>query len=114
MSSSPSCFHGFPVEQCASCRTCSRGLTAGRCGRCLAESTVAGRRRLASSPAPEPPSEEHQGWQILYVPAVSGWQVQPPEADVMEGSYRSAFLARKAVDEWIANPPAARPSNRRS
>jgi len=65
----------------------------------------------AATPVPTP--EEHQGWEIFYVPAVSGWQVRPPQADVMEGSYRSAFLARKAVDEWIANPPAARPPNRR-
>ena len=110
---SSSCIHGFPVEQCASCRTCPHGLNASRCGRCLAENTAAARRRLVATPHPELTSEEHNGWEILYVPALSGWQVRPPEADVMEGSYRSAFLARKAVDEWIANPPVARSSSRR-
>ena len=109
---SSSCIHGFPVEQCASCRSCPHGLTASRCGRCLAETSAAARRRLAATPAPHPASEEHNGWEILYVPAVSGWQVRPPQADVIEGSYRSAFLARKAVDELIANPPVA-PSGRR-
>jgi hypothetical protein len=109
---SASCIHGFPTEQCASCRTCPHGLTASRCGRCLSENTAAARRRLAAAPQPELPSEEHNGWEVFYVPALSGWQVRPPQADVMEGSYRSAFLARKAVDEWIANPPVVRASSR--
>jgi hypothetical protein len=104
--------HGFPVEQCASCRTCPHGLSAARCGRCLTESTAAARRRAAAAAPPAHPSEEHQGWEIFYVPAVSGWQVRQPEAEVLEGSFRSAFLARKAVDEWIANRPAGRSSNR--
>jgi hypothetical protein len=93
--------------------TCSHGFQKARCARCNAETTATARRRTSAVPAATPPSEEHRGWNIFYEPAVSGWQVRAPEAATMEGSFRSLFLARKAVDEWIANPPPARASNRR-
>lgn len=78
----------------------------------MAESSAVARRKpvLASQPQPD---EEREGWEIFFVPALSGWQVRAPEAAVMDGSFRSLFLARKAVDNWIANPPIARVSNRR-
>jgi hypothetical protein len=102
---SDSCIHGFPINHCASCRTCPHGLATSRCGRCLAESTAIARRKPVSAQGSQPPpDEEREGWEIFYVPALSGWQVRAPEAAVMDGSYRSLFLARKAVDSWIANP----------
>lgn len=92
------CIHGFPAEQCASCRICPHGLLAARCGRCLTSTrTAAGRAAAATAAAPH--SEEHRGYEIFYVPDVSGWQYRDPDANSSALSYRSAFLARKAVDE---------------
>ena len=48
---------------------------------------------------PDGPVEEHLGYEIFYVPAVSGWQYRDPDARQSPLSYRSAFLARKAVDQ---------------
>ena len=111
---SESCIHGFPTTQCAACRPCPHGIVTSRCSRCLADSTATARRRLVSTNVQAQPDEEREGWEIFYVPALSGWQVRAPAAAVMEGSYRSLFLARKAVDNWIANPPMVRASGRRS
>lgn len=90
---SPSCIHGFHQGQCASC------------------SPLASRRPV-DAPV-DNASEERQGWEIFYVPALSGWQLRSPEATVTRDSYRSLFLARKAVDQLIANPPAPRSTSRR-
>jgi hypothetical protein len=93
-----SCIHGFDAEQCASCHTCSHGLAAARCGRCAAAATASARRR--PKPAVEtPPSVKHAGFEIYYVPEVSGWQYRAPDSTTSALSYRSVFLARKAVDE---------------
>jgi hypothetical protein len=92
------CIHGFSADQCASCRTCSHGLPTGRCGRCLASTTPAA-RRIAIATAATPPAEEHLGYEIYYEPAVSGWLYRDPDANSSPLSYRSAFLARKAVSE---------------
>jgi hypothetical protein len=92
------CIHGFRTEECASCRTCPHGLTSSRCGRCIATAANAGRKRPAVSTVTRP-SVEHGGFEIYYVPAVSGWQYRSPDAGPSPLSYRSAFLARKAVDE---------------
>jgi hypothetical protein len=88
---SVSCIHGFQQGQCATCSPVDS--------------------RPADS-ATDGTSEERQGWEIFYVPAVSGWQLRSPEATVVPDSYRSLFLARKAVDHMIANPPPARPAKR--
>ena len=108
---SDSCIHGFLTDHCASCRSCPHGLVASKCGRCLAQSAASARRKPAAT-TPQQPDEEHAGWQIFYVPALTGWQVRAPEAQIMDGSYRSLFLARKAVDNWIANPPSVRASRK--
>jgi hypothetical protein len=108
------CIHGFDPGQCAACRTCPHGLAASKCGRCLAAQSSAARRRPPLATVPELPDEEHQGWEIFFVPALSGWQIRQPDATPLPESYRSLFLARKAVDEMIANPPAAKPTKRRS
>jgi len=107
---SDSCVHGFPTNHCASCRTCPHGLVASRCGRCAARTTASARRKAAPAAGQQTPDEEREGWEIFYVPALTGWQVRAPQSSVMEGSYRSLFLARKAVDNWIANPPTIRAS----
>ena len=86
------CIHGFTRGQCASCQPTAAGVSAPK--------------------SIEGDVEDRQGWEIFYVPAVSGWQVRAPESEVLPDSYRSLFLARKAVDQMIANPPALRPAKR--
>jgi hypothetical protein len=103
------CIHGFEAGQCASCRTCPHGLVATRCGQCLAETASTSLAATADGGLPEP--EARNGWEIFYAPEVTGWRVRAPEAAVLPDSYRSLFLARKAVDELVANP-AARPAKR--
>jgi hypothetical protein len=92
------CIHGFRTEECASCRTCPHGLISSRCGRCITAAANAGRKRPAVSTV-TPPSHEHAGFEIFYVPAVSGWRYRRPDGEASSLSYRSAFLARKAVDQ---------------
>ena len=92
------CIHGFRADQCASCRTCPHGLTAGGCGRCLAASSTAARRRLSLAPIEQPAPEDHHGFEIFYAPAVNGWLFRAPDSTASAESYRSVFLARKAID----------------
>jgi hypothetical protein len=91
------CMHGFPAEQCAACRTCPHGLTAGRCGRCSAASAAASRRRLVAAPPDATAKHDHDGFEIFYAPEVNGWRFRGPDSSSTE-SYRSVFLARKAID----------------
>jgi len=102
------CKHGFPTEQCAACRTCPHGLTAGGCGRCSAATAAATRRRVRADPAAESSSlVAHEGFEIYYAPEVSGWQFRGPESVHSTQSYRSVFLARKAIDELPNRPRTA-------
>ena len=67
-----------------------------RCGRCAA--ATASTRRAIPAAVPQA-SEEYAGFEIFYDPAVSGWYYRATEgATASSQSYRSAFLARKAVD----------------
>lgn len=50
----------------------------------------------------EHPSEERAGFEIVYVPALSGWQVRGDDGATSDESYRSIFLARKAADDLAA------------
>jgi hypothetical protein len=93
------CKHGFPIEHCASCRTCPHGLTASGCGRCLAATATASRRRLAPAPLEGTATHDHNGYQIFYVPEVNGWYFRGPDSETSAESYRSVFLARKAIDQ---------------
>jgi hypothetical protein len=103
------CIHGFRTEECTSCRTCPHGLVTSRCGRCIrASSTPAGRKALLVAHG-DHPSEERSGFEIVYVPELSGWQVRSDDIATSEESYRSIFLARKAADD-LASAASARES----
>jgi hypothetical protein len=95
-STATACIHGFPSEQCGSCRTCAHGLSASACPRC--------RAAVAPRKAPDPTGDlsvhEHAGSEIFYDPDVTGWRYRPVDGAASARSYRSAFLARRAVDEW--------------
>jgi hypothetical protein len=73
--------------------------------------------RVKAAAAPGRPAEAHRGFEIYYVPELSGWQFRAPDSSLSPVSYRSTFLARKAIDE-IATPvdgsgttsPATKPS----
>ena len=92
------CIHGFRTEQCAACRSCPHGLVSSQCGRCVkATSTPAGRKALLSA-VHAYPSEQRAGFEIFYVPSLNGWRYQADESAPSVESYRSVFLARKAVD----------------
>jgi hypothetical protein len=104
--STKQCIHGFSVEQCGSCRTCQHGLSTAACGRCNAPV----RTRKAAEPVGDRSTHEHAGHEIFYEPAVSGWRYRAPDAAASELSYRSAFLARKAVDARITSGPDAAPA----
>jgi hypothetical protein len=78
-----------------------------RCGRCIrASSTPAGRKAQLVQHG-DHPSEERHGFEIVWVPELSGWQVRAPGGLPSDESYRSIFLARKAADE-MASVVAAR------
>jgi hypothetical protein len=49
----------------------------------------------------------HEGFEIYYAPEVSGWQFRGPESVHSTQSYRSVFLARKAIDELPNRPRTA-------
>jgi hypothetical protein len=100
------CIHGFRTEQCAACRACPHGLVSSQCGRCLkASSTPAGRKALLSAVGTYP-SEQRAGFEIFYAPELNGWRYRADEIAPSVESYRSVFLARKAVDQLAAAEPA--------
>ena len=93
------CIHAFRADECAACRNCPHGLMTSRCSRCIkASSTPALRKAAINSHGVHPP-EEHAGLEIVYVPALNGWQILSDGAALSGESYRSAFLARKAADQ---------------
>jgi hypothetical protein len=107
------CIHGFRTEECTACRSCPHGLVTSRCSRCIkASSTPAGRKALLVAHG-DHPSEERAGFEIFYVPELNGWQVRSNDEAASAESYRSVFLARKAVDD-LAAAGAAREAKRNS
>lgn len=101
------CIHGFPTEQCASCRDCPHGLAVNRCTRCRAAATS---RKASTTASVTHAPEEYAGYEIFYEPGLTGWRYRAADATPSELSYRSRFLARRAVDEAIAgeaNPETA-------
>ena len=106
------CIHGFRAEECAACRTCPHGLVSSQCGRCIkASSTPAGRKALISA-VHSYPSEQREGFEIFYEPAINGWRYRADESAPSVESYRSVFLARKAVDQLAAQATVAGPKRR--
>ena len=108
---SSQCIHGFPTEQCVSCRTCPHGQITSVCAKCRAPVT-ARTTAAARTAAVQPPSEEHAGYEIFFEPAVSGWRYRGKDDAASQLSYRSAFLARKAVDGLGNGETAAAPAKK--
>lgn len=53
----------------------------------------------------EQPSEEHRGYEILYVAGQRSWHFRDaPDSPLSQRSYRSAFQARRAVDQLLDFP----------
>jgi hypothetical protein len=98
------CIHAFPTDQCASCRTCPHGLSTYKCARCRAATTAARRRRIQPASPRDRTTETHNGFEIFYVPAVNGWQYRAPDSTASAESFRSVFLARKAIDHLATAP----------
>jgi hypothetical protein len=93
------CIHGFRTEQCAACRSCPHGLVTSQCGRCIKASSSPALRKAAITTHGHHPSEERAGFEIFYEPALNGWRYRADESAPSVESYRSVFLARKAVDQ---------------
>ncbi|HEY6609425.1 MAG TPA: hypothetical protein VI277_09540 [Candidatus Limnocylindria bacterium] len=66
-------------------------------------------RKANQVAAPVPPHEEHGGYEVYYEPEVSGWRYRTAESAPSRLSYRSAFLARKAIDQ-LGTEPEAKPT----
>ena len=100
------CIHGFESQNCATCRRCAHGIREARCGVCAPRTAREASLMLAND---EPrPSEEHRGYEILYVAGQRSWHYRAnDDAPVSTTSYRSAFQARRAVDEMLDAAPAA-------
>lgn len=96
------CIHGFRTEQCAACRPCPHGLVTSQCGRCMKASSTPALRKAAIATHGDNPSEERAGFEIYYEPALNGWRYRADESAPSVESYRSVFLARKAVDQLAA------------
>jgi hypothetical protein len=79
-------------------------MVSSRCARCLRAVSTPALRRAAITTHGVHPSEERAGFEIVYVPALNGWQIRADGEPTSAESYRSAFLARKAVDELAADP----------
>ena len=61
---------------------------------------------MLANDAPRP-SEEHRGYEILYVAGQRSWHIRADEtAPISTHSYRSAFQARRAIDQMMDAPPA--------
>ena len=106
---STQCIHGFLTDQCVSCRTCPHGQMTSNCVRCRA--TLAA-RPSSKTPVVTYPSEEHAGFEIFFEPAVSGWRYRGKDDAASQLSYRSAFLARKAVDGLANGDAPAAPAKK--
>jgi hypothetical protein len=64
------------------------------CTNCRSSAT-----RKVVEPVADQATHQHAGHEIFYEAAVSGWRYRGADAAASQLSYRSAFLARKAVDE---------------
>jgi hypothetical protein len=97
------CIHGFDAQICASCRRCPHGLLDSRCATCNPKTAREATIRLAND-APQP-SEQHRGYEILYVAGERSWYIKADaDAPRSQASFRSAFQARRAIDEILDRP----------
>lgn len=97
------CIHGFDAQICASCRRCPHGLLDSRCAACNPKTAREATIRLAND-APQP-SEQHRGYEILYVAGERSWYIKADaDAPRSQASFRSAFQARRAIDEILDRP----------
>ena len=59
---------------------------------------------MLANDAPRP-AEEHRGYEISYAPAsAAGTSAPTPMRPARRNSYRSAFQARRAIDEILDAP----------
>lgn len=101
------CIHGFEAQTCASCRRCQHGILEARCAICAPRTARQATVQLANEAAR--PSETHRGYEISYVPRERSWYIRAEdETDPVKGSYRSAFLARRAIDAILDAPAPTR------
>jgi hypothetical protein len=110
----PLCIHGFQTDQCASCRACPHGLPVSKCGRCRSDAVAASRRRVVPRHPANTEADSYHGFEIVFTPDVNGWHYRAPDSSLSPMSYRSAFLARKAVDALGDAPVTEKPRKRRS
>jgi hypothetical protein len=51
------------------------------------------------------PAEEHRGYEITYVAVERSWYIRADaDAPLSRNTYRSAFQARRAIDEILDRP----------
>ncbi len=62
---------------------------------------------------PDTDTATYNGFEIVFTPAVNGWQVRAPDDTLSRESYRSAFLARKAIDTLASAGVAEAPARKR-
>ena len=101
------CIHGFETQRCASCRRCPHGLLESRCAVCGAPRTAREAAIALANDRPRP-SEEHRGYEILYVSGERSWYIKA-DADAPRStqSWGSAFQARRAIDALLDAPEPA-------
>ena len=63
---------------------------------------------MLANDAPQP-SEKHRGYEISYVAGERNWYIRADgDAPISHASFRSAFQARRAIDDILDHPaPAA-------
>lgn len=99
------CIHGFDRQICASCRRCAHGLLEARCATCNPKTAREASIMLAGEA--DRPAEEHRGYEISYVAGERSWYIRADaDAPRSQQSYRSAFRARRAIDEMLDRPEA--------
>ena len=107
------CIHGFDAQHCASCRRCAHGLIESRCAECSAPTTARQAATMLANDGPRP-SEEHRGYGIEYAAGERSWYIRA-DADAPRStvSYRSAFQARRAIDQILDAPVATSSKKKR-
>ena len=107
------CMHGFEAQHCAACRQCPHGINESRCSTCSPRTAREATIMLAND-APRS-SEEHRGYEILYVAGERSWYIKADaDAPRSKASFRSAFQARRAIDEILDAPEPVASSGKKS